>query len=141
MKKPTARLGIIAGDFHKELAEAMIAAATAEAQAAGATVVHTIRVAGSYEVPLLADDLLAAKDIDAVIAIGYIERGETMHGEVMGHVVHQGLVDLQLKYRKPIGIAIIGPGATREQAEARKLSSAQGAVRAVLRTLAIRRAL
>ena len=55
---------------------------------------------------------------DGLVVLGYIERGETLHGEVMGHVVHTALVQLQLKYRKPVGIGIIGPGATAEQAQA-----------------------
>ena len=32
-----------------------------------------------------------------LITLGYIERGETQHGEVMGHVVHRALVELQLR--------------------------------------------
>ena len=68
-----------------------------------------------------------------LVVLGYIERGETLHGEVMGHVVHAALVQLQLSHRKPIGLGIIGPGATAEQAEARKVSSARAAVHAALR--------
>ncbi len=131
------RLVIITGDFHKELAEEMIAAASAEASVAGADIVATHRVAGSYEVPLITDAVLASTDVDAIIVLGYIERGETMHGEVMGYVVHEALMKLQLKYGKPIGIGLIGPGATPQQAEARKDGAARGAVRATVRSLAL----
>ena len=124
---------IIAAEFNKELAEGMIEAARQEAEDAGATVIRIIRVAGCYEVPLIADLQAAQKEIDALVVLGYIERGETLHGEVMGQVVHSALVSLQLKYGKPIGLGIVGPGATQQQAEVRKADYARAAVRAALR--------
>jgi hypothetical protein len=49
----------------------------------------------------------------------------------MGHVVRRSLVELQLKVKKPIGLGIIGPGATEEQALVRQSSCAKNAVYAV----------
>ena len=129
------RLALITGDFHGEMAEIMLAAATAEATRLGATVEAVVRVPGSYEIPLVADSLLSRADIDALVALGYIERGETLHGEVMGHTVHAALVQLQLQHKKPIGIGIIGPGATQAQALTRQEPYAAAAVRAALRSL------
>lgn len=129
------RIGLITGDFHREMAEIMIASATVEAGRLGASIEVVIRVPGSYEIPLIADMLLGRADIDALAVLGYIERGETLHGEVMGHAVHQALVQLQLQHKKPIGIGIIGPGATREQAVLRQEPYAAAAVAAALRSL------
>ena len=128
---------IVAAEFNKELVQFMIDTATKELAGAGAELLQVARVAGSYEVPLIVDIHLSREAVDAIVVLGYIERGETLHGEVMGHVVHQTLVDLQLKYRKPIGIGIIGPGATLEQAQQRKASSAIAAVQAALRNCAL----
>lgn len=129
------KIAIVAGEFHTELSNAMIAAAKREADKHGAEVTHVVTIPGSYEVPLIADALLARGGIDALVALGYIERGETQHGEVMGHAVHAALVQLALTHKKPIGIGIIGPGATKEQAEPRKEPYAEAAVRAALRSL------
>jgi 6,7-dimethyl-8-ribityllumazine synthase len=128
-------IGIVVGDFHQELAEAMVTSARAEAARIGVDVPVVVQVPGSYEVPLVADALLARDSIDALVVLGYIERGETLHGEVMGHAVHQALVQLQLRYKKPIGIGIIGPGATFEQAQTRKEPYAAAALRAAVRSL------
>jgi 6,7-dimethyl-8-ribityllumazine synthase len=111
----------------------MVEVARDELSAGGAILLRVVRVPGCYETPLVADRLLAQEAVDALVVLGTIERGETLHGEVMGHVVHAALVQLQLKHQKPIGLGIIGPGATPEQAEARKVSSARAAVQAVLR--------
>jgi 6,7-dimethyl-8-ribityllumazine synthase len=134
MDSPACRVVIIAAEFNKPLIDGMVSAAENELQQAHAELLQTIRVPGSYEVPLMAEISLGVEAVDAVIVLGYIERGETLHGEVMGHVVHSALVDMQIRHRKPIGIGIIGPGATNEQAQQRQVRAALAAVRAALRS-------
>lgn len=127
------RCAILAAEFAKAIVDTMIAEASAEAAACGSEPGLVVRVPGAYEIPLAADALLARPDVDFLIALGFIERGETLHGEVMGHVVQQALIDLQLKHHKPVGLGIIGPGATHEQAERRQVDYARAAVRAAAR--------
>jgi 6,7-dimethyl-8-ribityllumazine synthase len=134
---PNKRIVIIAAEFNKSLMDAMVEAATQEILEAGAILARTVRVPGCYEVPLHAALQITQDEIDALVILGYIERGETLHGEVMGHVVHHALVNLELKYHKPMGLGIIGPGATAEQAELRKADYARAAVRAALRSLEV----
>ncbi len=134
MSQGPKRVVIVAAEFNRELIEVMIETAQQELKEAGAQVLRVVRVSGSYELPLLADCYLAQDGVDALVVLGYIERGETLHGEVMGHVVHGALVQLQLQYKKPVGLGIIGPGATAEQAQVRKVGSARAAVRAMLRS-------
>lgn len=133
--KQKLRLAVIAADFHEKLTDVMLAAAADEASQGGASIVSTQRVAGCYETPLAAERTLRRRKVDALIVLGCIEKGETLHGEVMGHVVHCALVEASLRHDKPVGIGIIGPGATPKQAEARKDSTPRAAVRAVLRAL------
>lgn len=127
---------IVAADFHKDLAEKMIQAAKSELKNQGRDF-RLIKVAGCYEMPLVVDKVMAAKGTEAVVALGFIEKGQTMHGEVMGHVVHKSLVDLQLKYGKPVGFGIIGPGATLEQAQVRAQEYAKRAVIALLQNISV----
>jgi len=125
---------IVAAEFNRELIEGMIEAARQEMAAQGVELGSILRVPGCYEVPLVAARAIADDAVDALIVLGYIERGETLHGEVMGHVIHRALVDLQLKHGKPMGLGIIGPGATVEQAQARRDDYARAAVRAARRS-------
>lgn len=135
-KKHAPRVAVVAADFNVHIVEAMIAAAADEVRAQGASLVgDPLRVHGSYETPLVASRLLARRDVDAVVVLGYIERGDTQHGEVMGHAVHSALVNLSIEHGKPVGLGVIGPGATIEQAEQRKDPYARAAVRAALRAL------
>jgi 6,7-dimethyl-8-ribityllumazine synthase len=129
------RVAFLVAEFHRSLSEAMLAFADDEAKALKLRVVRTVRVPGAYETPLVAKKLLAQRDVDALVVLGFIERGETLHGEVMGHVVHRALLEASLAANKPVGLGLIGPGATKKQAEARKKSSARAAVRAVVASL------
>lgn len=130
MKKKT-RIALLATDFHPEIANEMIAQASKKIEEVGGRLASLTHVPGSYEIPLVAKHLLEKPMVDALVVLGYIERGETLHGEVMGYVVHEALMNLQLKYEKPIGFGIIGPGATQEQAKKRAQPVAERAVEAV----------
>ena len=133
----TTQLAVLVAEFNRKLVDAMVRAAHHEANELGANVTLTARVPGSYETPLAADAILRQKDVDGLVVLGYIERGETLHGEVMGYVVHRALVEASLRYRKPVGLGFIGPGATLRHAERRKDEYARAAVRAVVRMLLV----
>ena len=126
---------LIAAEFNRPLVDVMIASAQDEMKQLGVELAQVLRVPGCYELPLVTGAALALSNVSLVVALGYIERGETQHGEVMGQVVHRALLDLSLNHGKPIGLGIIGPGATAAQAELRKESYARAAVRAALASL------
>ncbi len=131
------RLAVLVAEFNRTLVDAMLRSALDEAKKLGAKVTFTARVPGSYETPLAAELVLRRSDTDALVVLGYIERGETQHGEVMGAVVHRALVEASLRHEKPIGLGLIGPGATLRHARARKDEYARAAVRAAVRMLGV----
>ena len=131
---------IRAAEFNRPLVDAMVATATAAFATHGLPLARVLRVPGAYELPLVAAAELARPEVGGLVVLGYIERGETLHGEVMGHVVQHALMDIQLRERKPIGMGIIGPGATAEQAVVRHVKSAEAAVNAVKRVFELLRA-
>jgi 6,7-dimethyl-8-ribityllumazine synthase len=137
MSTSRANVAILAAYFNKHVLDDMLARAKDALTKAGASVASETKVPGCFEIPLAAEKLIADKHIDALVVLGYIEKGETLHGEVMGHVVYDHLIKLQLQYKKPIGMGIIGPGATLEQAMVRKESCALSAVQAALRMLEV----
>ena len=139
MSNKKINISIIAADFHKELANHMISTAQKELSKLNDTVVSTIRVPGSYEIPLATKHTINEGKADAIVILAYIEKGQTLHGEVMGHVVHDSLIKLQLEHNMPMGLGIIGPGATKSQAEKRKTGSAKAAVHAALNSYQVLR--
>src|SRR2546426_97669 len=94
-------LAFVVARFNEKISDPMIAAAKDEARVHGARAVRVESLTGSYEIPLIANRLASRDDVDAIVALGYIERGETLHGEVMGHVVHAALMQIQMLRSKP----------------------------------------
>lgn len=129
------RIAIVSGVFHQEILDEMIAVAK-QSLATKATnacqIVFEIQVPGAYEIPLAVKKILEKGVVDGVVVLGAIEKGETLDGSVMGGTVSNFLMKLQLNYMIPIGIGIIGPGATFEQMQARAASKSRQAVKATL---------
>lgn len=53
--------------------------------------IHAVRVPGSYEIPLMARQLASSGQCDAVICLGCLIRGETLHYEVIANEVARGI--------------------------------------------------
>lgn len=102
---------IVASQYHARYVDAMVRAAQAELRRAGARKVEVIRVPGAYEIPLVAARLarLASQasagpnhPLSAVICLGVILRGETVHAAHIGEAVSRVLMEIQLKYELPV---------------------------------------
>jgi 6,7-dimethyl-8-ribityllumazine synthase len=86
----------------------------------GARDVETVRVPGSFELPLAS--LLAARSgrFDAVIALGAIIKGETSHDEVIGRACADGLRAAAAETGIPVTLGVItAPDMERALARAR----------------------
>ena len=127
------KIAAVCGSFHKEEIQRMLEYAENEANINGAEISKIIWVPGSMEVPLALNRLLEDNEVDAAIALGIIERGETQHGLVMGQVVTRSIIELQIKFDKSIGLGIIGPGAEKHHIEPRLEPHARSAVNAVIK--------
>ena len=127
------KIAAVCGSFHKEEIQRMLEYAENEANINGAEISKIIWVPGSMEVPLALNRLLEDNEVDAAIALGIIERGETQHGLVMGQAVTRSIFELQIKFDKSIGLGIIGPGAEKHHIEPRLEPHARSAVNAVIK--------
>lgn len=126
------RIGIVIGEFHDQLMNECLDDARLAADQMGATITQVAWVPGTYEAPLVVRNLLRRDDIDCVVIVGYIEKGSTLHGEEMGNTCSLLFKQLELEFNKPVGMGIIGPGATAEQA-ATRVAYAGNATRASIR--------
>ncbi len=124
------RVGIVCGSYHKEEVERMLMWAQDEARTLKMTVGDVVWVNGSMEVPLALDRMMETHD--GAVCLGIIEKGETQHGLAMGQAVMKTILELQLKYNKPIGLGIIGPGAESHHIEPRLEPHARASIRALL---------
>lgn len=94
---------------------------------------YTCNVPGTYDMPIIVDKLLKKKNIDGVVTLGVIIKGQTKHDEVIANSTAKALTDLSIKYQKPVSLGITGPGMSERQAYARIRPVAERAVIAVIK--------
>jgi len=66
-----------------------------------------VRVPGSFEIPLLAKKMAASGRYDAVICIGALIRGGTIHFDVLSAEVTKGVAQSSLETGVPITFGVI----------------------------------
>lgn len=69
--------------------------------------VLTVRVPGSFEIPLTAKKLAASGRYDAIICLGAIIRGETPHYDYLAADVTKGLSAVALETGVPVAYGVI----------------------------------
>ena len=94
---------------------------------------YECKVPGVFDMPLVIDALLQKKDIDAVVTLGAIIKGQTKHDEIIADVVTTRISKLSIKHQKPVSLGISGPGMSERQAFARIRPVSERAVEAILK--------
>jgi 6,7-dimethyl-8-ribityllumazine synthase len=96
---------VIAGTWHDEISDGLIAGSKRALDAAGANW-RLVRVPGSFELPVAAKTALEA-GADAVVALGVIIRGGTPHFEFVSSAATDGLTRVALDTGKPVGFGVL----------------------------------
>ncbi len=125
--RSSTRVGFVVSLFHEELTGAMLRSAKAELEASGVTPENICEfwVAGSFELPLVARRLASRADIDAVICLGLVLKGETTHDLYVAQAATTGILQASLSTETPILFGVLTCD-TMEQARSRALPVAEG---------------
>jgi len=136
---------IVEARFYDDIQDALLEGAVAELKAAGLT--HdVITVPGALEIPAAIAIALDAAErkgrpYHAVIALGCVIRGDTIHFEIVSMESSRALMDLAVERKVPLGNGIITVN-TEEQAWARarpnELNKGGDAARAAVAMLRIK---
>jgi 6,7-dimethyl-8-ribityllumazine synthase len=116
------RFAIVVSRFNGEVTEGLLrgaraALAEAKVDPAGVTLV---RVPGAFEIPLAALKLAESGRFDAVITLGCLIKGETMHFEYIASAAAQGIMEAATATGVPITFGVLTT-LTEEQAMARSI--------------------
>lgn len=112
----TIRLAIVVAEFNYDITYLMLQRALSHANFLGAKVKVVVKVPGSYDMAIAVKELLKRDDIDAVVTLGAVIKGETKHDEIVATQTARKLLDLSVEFGKPVTLGIIGHGVTHEQA-------------------------
>jgi 6,7-dimethyl-8-ribityllumazine synthase len=103
---PQAKIAIISSSWHLDICNDLITGAKRALDQAQVGTVEVQFVPGSFEIPLAAQ-FAFDKGFDAVVAVGLVLKGETPHFDYVCQGVTQGVIDVSLKYGKPIGYGVL----------------------------------
>ena len=126
------KIAFVVAEFNSEVTAPMEERARRHAEALGAEVARVVHVPGVYDMGPVVKALLARKEIEGVVMIGAVIKGDTKHDELISHAIAQAAIRLSIEFEKPVGLAITGPGMTDDQAVAR-IDNAKNGVEAVVR--------
>ena len=97
------RICIVASQYNEQFTDALVENAI---EALGELVpvarIDLIRVPGAFEIPVAVAKALMHEQVNCVIALGVVIRGETQHADLISAAVTNSLQDLALKNLIPI---------------------------------------
>ena len=103
------RIAIIATRFNESIVENLVSGAVdaLKRHGAGDTQLQLIHVPGAYELPLAAQRLAKARQVDGIVALGVVIRGATPHFDYVCSECASGLQRLSLEHDLPIGFGVL----------------------------------
>ena len=138
---PIVNLGLVVADFNREITRRMLDQSVKRSKELGARITYVCRVPGSFDMPIIIQELLEKEDVDAVATLGAVVKGETSHDEIIAAALSNQISDLSIKFRKPVALGVSGPRESRAQAEARAEEYANRSVEAALALVRVRSSL
>jgi 6,7-dimethyl-8-ribityllumazine synthase len=126
-------IGIVVSEFNEDITSKMLERAKKHAKTLGADIKYICYVPGTFDMPLMIENLLKKKDIDAVVTLGAVIKGETKHDEVIAYNTARLISDLSLKYGKPVSLGVSGPDMNALQARDRTNAVSARAVTAAVK--------
>lgn len=100
--KSGTRVGVVVSEWNEEITSGLLKGALEvldQRISEKDLIVH--HIPGSFELPLAAQYLFEADQVDAVICIGSVIRGETAHFDYVCQAAAKGVMEVGLKYNSP----------------------------------------
>jgi 6,7-dimethyl-8-ribityllumazine synthase len=103
------RFGIVVSRFNPEVTEGLLRGARSALAEAGVvdSDISVVRVPGAFEIPLAALKLAETKRIDAVITLGCLIKGDTMHFEYIASATSRGIMDVTTATGVPVAFGVL----------------------------------
>ena len=107
------RFALVVSDYNREFTDALLASAQA---ALNGYEQKVVRVPGAYEIPLQVQRLARTQNYAAILALGLIWQGRTLHAQEILRAVTDALMRISLETDVPVLHEVL---AVKTEAEAR----------------------
>ncbi len=103
------KIAVVAAKWNSFITDEMLDAAVDALKSKGIqdSNIFTYRCPGSFELPLACKWCLEQSDVDGVIAIGAVIRGDTPHFDYVCDAVTRGITDLNMSTGKPVAFGVL----------------------------------
>ena len=103
------RVGIIKARWHKEAGDSLVDGIKTSLKECGVSEENIIlsEVPGSFELPLACRYMALSGQVDVVIPVGILVKGDTTHYEVISETVTKGIMDVGLSTGLPIIFGVL----------------------------------
>ncbi len=113
------KIAIVASRFNETISKSLVDGARHALQQHGVADddVSLTWVPGAFEIPVVARRLALSGEVDAVVAIGVVIRGETAHFEYVAGAAATGVANASLETGVPISFGVLTTETTEQAAE------------------------
>ena len=103
------RFAIVVARFNAFITERLLEGAIDALVRSGARAedITVVRTPGSYEIPTVVSQVLEVGGFDAVIALGCLIRGDTIHFDLIAGEVTKGIGQLALAFSTPVTFGVL----------------------------------
>lgn len=105
-KKPY-KIAILTARWNWEITGKLMEGAVSFLESCGGVEIVKHFVPGAYELTIGSQKIAQKPDIDAVISIGCLVKGDTPHFDYICQAVSQGLTNVCIKYDKPVIFGVL----------------------------------
>lgn len=103
------RIGIVVANWNNDITNKLLrgckqALKKNKVKATHITVVH---VPGAFELPFAARTLIETESFDAIVVLGCLIKGETLHFEVIAQAVANGVMELNVDEEVPVIFGVL----------------------------------
>lgn len=116
------RVAVVAARYNEVIVEQLLSAVSERWLQLGGAPAHLRieRVPGAFELPLAARQFALSRQVDAVVALGCVIRGDTAHFEYIAGECARGLQRVMLDTGVPVSFGVL---TTENEAQARERSA------------------
>jgi 6,7-dimethyl-8-ribityllumazine synthase len=114
------RFGIVASRFNSRIVDLLVGGAVDCFRRHGVEPgdIHLVRVPGAWEIPAALEEMAALGNVDGLVALGVVIRGETPHFDYICGECSGGVARVADRHRLPVGFGVLTCD-TSEQAQER----------------------
>ena len=103
------RFAVVVSRFNEEITEGLLRGALAffAEQSIPTEAVKIFRVPGAFEIPLVAKRLAESGDYDAIVCLGCLIKGDTMHFEYIADAASHGIAQAATSTGVPMAFGVL----------------------------------